>query len=90
MQTHVWAPLDQANKCMCQDNAAGSGLPAPWTAGGFDWVIPNHFQIIGASAGAFGGGEFFTNTTQAFTIDGAPNAGRVTITKAGASVTRSP
>ena len=86
-----WVGFGQDNKCACQDTAAFSGYPAPWTAGGFEWIIPNHFQIIGDSAGgSFGNGALFTNVTQAFSIEGAPNAGRSTVTKAGASVTRAP
>jgi hypothetical protein len=87
----TWCGFNQDNKSVCQDHAAQQGYPSPWTAGGFDWTIPNHFQIVGDSPnGVFGNGKFFTNTLQRRTIEGPPNAGRTTMTKAGASATRAP
>lgn len=61
----------------------GGVLPAPWSAGGFYWVIPNRYRC----ASSTGNGRRFFTTYQRFRI--AAN-GRVTVTKAGASYGRTP
>lgn len=77
-----FVPISAANT-YTSDHAAGSGFPAPWSAGAFQWVIPNRIKQIGGA----GTGVVFTNSTQAFTIAAD---GTVTITKGGASVSRAP
>jgi hypothetical protein len=77
-----FVPISAANT-FASDHAAGSGFPSPWSVGAFDWVIPNKVRRIGGS----GAGTTFTNSVQAFRI--AAN-GTVSITKGGASVSRSP
>jgi hypothetical protein len=73
------------NNTICCDTAAllSAGAPAPWAAGRFFWRIPNRYRC----ANSTGTGHVFTHTFQRFAIDAA---GRVTITKPGASVARSP
>jgi hypothetical protein len=58
-------------------------LPAPWSAGTFVWRIPNRYRCSYST----GAGHIFTHTRQAFSINAA---GRVTVTKEGESVSRSP
>ena len=65
------------------DHAAIFGLPAPFKAGSFHWDIPNAFK----RAATGGDGEVTINSVQSFSI--AAN-GTVTVSKQGASVTRSP
>lgn len=69
-----------ANNAFSSDHASGSGFPAPFAVGNFDWVIPNNYRVVGSATE-----RLFTDTTQAFSITAA---GTVTITKAGATVTR--
>jgi hypothetical protein len=81
--------VGQNNKDSAVDTASfrASGYPPPFSDGGFDWVIPNHFRTI------FEGdtdGQHFTDVTQSFRIEGPPHAGRATVSKAGESETRSP
>jgi hypothetical protein len=65
------------------DHAATVPLPPPWTAGTWEWAIPNRYRRIG-SADA---GTVFTTTHQRFRITAA---GVVTVSKDGAAVTRAP
>jgi hypothetical protein len=65
------------------DHAAFLGLSAPYKAGAFHWNIPNRFR----RAGTADPGTMFVTTVQSFRIQGD---GTVTVTKQGASVTRSP
>ncbi|HLP92144.1 MAG TPA: DUF4157 domain-containing protein [Nostocaceae cyanobacterium] len=70
------------NNTLCCDHAAGSGFPSPYSDGTFQWDIPNWYRLNNESSG-----RYFTTTTQLYTID---SAGTVTISKAGASVSRTP
>jgi hypothetical protein len=63
------------------DTASFEGDPAPWTDGGWDWLIPNTFKVLGES----GDGKTFTTVTQSFQLEGPPHAGRSTVSKAGVS-----
>jgi hypothetical protein len=72
------------NNTLCCDHAALNGLSSPFSNGTFQWDIPNKYKLDGEPDSS---GRNFTTTTQLFTID---SAGTVTITKAGASVSRSP
>src|SRR5579859_7155515 len=72
-----------ANNSFCCDHAAISGLPKPWSVGHFEWQIPNKYRVAGSS----GGGTTFFTSVQSFDIDGS---GSVTVSKLGASVSRSP
>ena len=65
------------------DHAAFLGLPSPYKVGDFFWDIPNSFR----RAATGGAGITTVHSTQTFHIDAA---GAVTVTKGGASVTRSP
>lgn len=63
------------------DHAAWEAVPAPFSQGTFEWVIPNHYKLDGEP----GRGRLFTNTVQAFFMT---PLGTMMITKAGASVIR--
>jgi len=84
-----WAPVGYDNKCPagCTDTAAASGYLPPYSfrgvsGGSFVWHIPYKYRC-----NATGSGTQFTTIDQTFSITGS---GTTTITKAGASVTRSP
>lgn len=65
------------------DHAAFSGFPPPWYAGGFEWIIPIEWRVIGkTNVGTL------PNRTQTFSIAGTN--GTSTVTKLGQSVTRTP
>jgi hypothetical protein len=66
------------------DHASLFRWPRPWAVGGFQWAIPNKWRV--ASVG--GSGHVFTTTHQVFRMTN--NRGTTTITKGGASVTRTP
>ena len=66
------------------DEASDSGEPRPWSAGGFDWDIPNHFRVKTES----GDGKRFTTVDQDVRIIDA--SGRTTLSKAGLIVDRTP
>lgn len=70
------------NNTGLQDHAAWHGVPAPFSFGTFDWVIPNRYKIDGEPDGS---GRFFTNTVQAFTMF---SSGTMMINKAGSTVMR--
>lgn len=75
--------INSSNRLAGTDKASISGIPKPWTDGGYDWVIPNRFRV----AGEAGLGKEFTNMTQTFRFKAD---GEVTVTKGGSSVTRRP
>jgi peptidoglycan hydrolase-like protein with peptidoglycan-binding domain len=64
------------------DHAAWHGVPAPFSFGTFEWVIPNRYKIDGEPDAQ---GRVFTNTVQAFTMFAG---GTMMINKAGATVIR--
>jgi len=66
-----------------QDTAAFNGWPQPWSKGGFEWRIPNHFRVRGEG----GDGKQYTTVTQAFSISAD---GTSKVEKAGVSVERTP
>jgi hypothetical protein len=66
-----------------RDHAFALGLPSPYKAGHFHWVVPNSFRRAATS----GTGITTVTGQQNFDIDAT---GTVTIEKQGASVTRSP
>ena len=78
--------IKQNNKDSVEDTAWFDGWPAPWTEGGFEWKIPNHFRVVGET----GNGKKFATVTQRFRLRGAPHAGRSSVSKAGARVQRDP
>ena len=67
-----------------RDTAAMQNFPQPWSAGGFDWIIPNHFKLKSEA----GNGKKYHNATQSFRM--ADATGKTTVTKEGASAERSP
>lgn len=76
-----WVRILPGNKKY--DHAAFSGFPSPWSAGGFEWVIPIEWRVVGsANAGTL------PNRLQRFSISGA--TGTSTVSKLGQSVTRTP
>lgn len=70
------------NNTGLRDHAAWHAVPAPFSFGTFDWVIPNRYKIDGETDAQ---GRFFADTTQEFVMfaDGA-----MMIDKAGAFVLR--
>ncbi len=64
------------------DHAAWHAVPAPFSFGTFEWVIPNRYKIDGESDAQ---GRVFTNTVQAFYMFAD---GTMMISKGGASVIR--
>ncbi|MBL4604880.1 MAG: hypothetical protein JKY02_04245, partial [Flavobacteriaceae bacterium] len=66
------------------DTAAQSGLAAPWSAGSFDWDIPNHFRVKTEG----GDGKRFTTVDQDFKMIDA--TGKSSVDKAGLHVERTP
>jgi hypothetical protein len=67
-----------------RDHAAFLGLgTGPYKVGHFHWDIPNRFRRAGTTEA----GTMYVTSVQSFDIDAA---GTVTVTKQGASVTRSP
>ncbi|MBN1985807.1 MAG: DUF4157 domain-containing protein [Prolixibacteraceae bacterium] len=70
------------NNTGLRDHAAWHAVPAPFSFGTFEWVIPNRYKIDGESDAQ---GRLFTNTVQAFFMF---PGGTMMINKAGASVLR--
>lgn len=70
------------NNAGLQDHASWHAVPAPFSFGTFEWVIPNRYKIDSESDAQ---GRIFTNTVQAFFMF---PGGTMMITKAGASVIR--
>jgi hypothetical protein len=77
---------DTAAYAVSIPNGTG-GWPA-WSNGGWDWIIPNRYRVIGASNTT---GHLIGNVTQSFTIAAS---GATTVTKQGAgpaaSISRTP
>jgi hypothetical protein len=65
------------------DHAAASGWPAPWSAGTFQWVIPNRLKRAGGGSP----GQLALDTVQHFEIAAD---GTFIVRKQGATVKRSP
>jgi hypothetical protein len=76
-----WINLNNLNQW--QDTAYFSGYPAPWYAGGFTWVIPVRWRVVGSTNAAS-----LPNRTQVFSILGTNGQSRVS--KLGQSATRTP
>ena len=79
--TAHYLPFNDINSGL-NDHASWHSVPAPYSFGTFEWVIPNRYKIDGESDGQ---GRVFTHTTQAFYMF---PSGSMMITKAGASVWR--
>jgi hypothetical protein len=67
-----------------QDHAAWHAVPPPYAEGQFQWSVPNKYRV----AGSTGSGTAFTTTTQLFQM--TDTAGTMSVSKAGASATRTP
>jgi peptidoglycan hydrolase-like protein with peptidoglycan-binding domain len=65
-----------------EDHAAWHEVPAPFSFGTFEWVIPNRYKIDGEPDAQ---GRVFTNTVQSFFMFAG---GTMMINKAGANVIR--
>lgn len=76
-----YLPFDDNNAGL-QDHASWHAVPAPFSFGTFEWVIPNRYKVDGETDAQ---GRIFTNTVQAFFMF---PGGTMMITKAGASVIR--
>jgi hypothetical protein len=66
-----------------RDHAAAFGFPPPYSAGSWDWSIPNRFR----RAGTGDTGVEYVTTLQSFRMDAT---GSITVSKQGASVTKAP
>jgi YD repeat-containing protein len=76
-----WVPIGEGNAKF--DHAQISGFPSPWRLGGFQWVIPIQWRVMGSvNSGTL------PNRLQTFTIH--DSTGNTTVSKLGVSVTRSP
>jgi hypothetical protein len=69
------------NNSGLRDRAADMGEPSPWSAGTFDWLIPNVYRVQGEGSA----GTFFYTSTQSIVMEGPPQAGQTTVTKLGAT-----
>lgn len=78
-----WLSWNDSNTGLT-DHAAWHAVPGPYKKGGFRWKIPNRWRVAGTGAG----GTKFTTTTQQFKMTN--KAGRMTVSKAGASAARTP
>jgi hypothetical protein len=77
-----WVGFDDHNGDV-RDHAWLSDRRKPWSPGSFQWVIPNKYRV-----NRKGDGTVFITTHQVFHI--TDHKGTTTITKGGASVTRTP
>ncbi len=77
-------PIGSNNIDTATDEASQSGYPSPWSEGGFDWDIPNHFKVKTEG----GDGKEFTKVDQDFRMIDA--TGKTKISKAGLDVERTP
>jgi hypothetical protein len=77
-----WLPWNDQNTGL-QDHASLFNWPKPWSAGGYQWNIPNKWRV--KSVG--GDGHVFTTTHQVFHMD---KHGTTTVSKGGAHTTRKP
>lgn len=82
----TFTAIGQNNIDTAPDTSSFQGADKPWTAGGWDWLIPNHFRVNTET----GDGKKFTTVTQNFVMKGPPNAGESTVNKAGQSANRKP
>jgi hypothetical protein len=80
----TFTAIKEDNKDSAEDTAAATLPTKPWEKGTVDWVIPNNFRVRGDAGD---GKELPNKVTQSFAIEAT---GKVTITKGGASVERSP
>lgn len=78
-----WLQWNDSNAGLT-DHAAWHSVPPPYSVGQFQWSIPNKYRVAGSS----GGGTVFTTTTQQFQM--TDTAGTMSVSKAGASVSRTP
>jgi hypothetical protein len=76
-----WVPMGAHNNGV-DDHAFTSGKPRPWSAGDYEWNIPNKYRVTGQSDG-----PVFTHVNQHVHME--PN-GQVTVTKGGQSATQTP
>jgi hypothetical protein len=65
------------------DHAAWHAVPPKYSEGSFQWSIPNKYRVAGS-----GSGTVFTTTTQLFQM--TDTVGTMSVSKAGASATRTP
>jgi len=76
-----WIQLNALNQWA--DEANFHHYPPPWKAGGFQWVIPVQWRVVGSTnVGSL------PNRTQVFSINGTN--GNSTVSKLGRSVSRTP
>jgi hypothetical protein len=77
-----WVTLSEGNKH--GDHAHHTGFPnLPWGVGGFDWVIPVYWRVVDGSTS-----NSFPSSTQSIRM--TDTNGTTSVTKLGASATRTP
>ena len=85
MLAHVtagyWWTISDNNEWF--DTAAAAGVQSPWSVGGFQWTIPNHYRCLGHSDS----GSLYATSVQTFTI---AVDGTMTVSKVGQTTTRTP
>lgn len=77
-----WHAINDSNVLSVTDDVSSAEYAAPWSEGTFDWVIPNVYYV-----GPAGAEYDLATTKQSFVMK--PD-GTVTITKQGATTTRTP
>ena len=84
-----WVRITEDNRLEVPDIAAyfGASPHHPWEAGHYRWVIPIQYSLYVSSVS---GPALGSPVIQSFTMDGPPNAGRMTVLKGGHGATRSP
>ena len=80
----TFTQIKENNVDSATDTASQNGYPSPWSAGGFDWIVPNKFKVNTEA----GDGKEFTHVPQIFRM--IDNTGKTVITKAGLKVERTP
>jgi hypothetical protein len=71
-----WVPLDESNRW--GDHAAFWNKPPPWTAGGYQWIIPVTWMVRGSNDAVW-----LPDRTQTHTIAGADGTSIVTKLECG-------
>jgi len=79
-----WFPWNDLNTGLNDHAAAHKVEPLPYAMGAFHWSVPNMYRV----AGTTGAGTRFTTTTQQFNM--TDTLGTMTVSKAGASASRTP
>gem|GEM_PF-5403683 len=79
-----FARVAEDNEDFGTDEVRATEDAKPFEKGGFDWVIPNKFRVVGDPDD----GKKFTEVTQSIRM--VDNTGKMSVDKAGAHVERTP